>query len=269
VKHVIAIALLAACGAPAANQPAPVKPGAPAALAGPPPVPQHLTTAEQVIEASLAQEGGRGVAEKNTSLHMTGKATISALGVNGTLDTWSAPPNLSVTHFEIPNMITDDEGVKGDLAWEKNTLQGARILSGAEKSMALREAIFNGDLQWKTLYPKAELKGVVKFAEQDCYQVVLTATDGQAQTRYYTTKELLPIGLEMVAPSQMGDVAVKVVSSDWRDEGGFKFPHKVSRLEGPQTIEITMDKVETNVPIPPGKFEPPDEIKQLAAQPAK
>jgi outer membrane lipoprotein-sorting protein len=265
VKHLVAIALFAAaCGS---KPPAPAKPVAPT----PPPPPSanvELTTAEQVIEAALAQEGGREAAAKITSVHMTGTITIGALGVKGKLETFGAPPNLSFTHLEIPNLLTDDSGVKGDVAWEKNTMQGVRLLTGPEKSMALREATFNGDLVWKTLYPKADLKGIVKFAEQDCYQIELTATDGQKQTRYYTKKELLPIGLEMTAPSQMGDVPVKVISSDWREENGFKYPHKMTRNEAAQSVDVTIDKIETNTSIAPAKFELPDDVKQLLAAPA-
>lgn len=260
MKKLIAIALVAACGGPAAKT---VKnPDQPVA-------PTELTTAEQVMEAAINAEGGRAAAEKIKSIHMTGTMTMAAMGVNGTIETWSAAPNLALNHLEIKGMISDDSGVKGDLAWEKNTMQGARVLEGKEKSMALRDAIFNGDLQWKTLYPKAVLKGVVKFAEQDCYQIELTATDGQVQTRYYTKKDLLPVGAEMIAPSQMGDVPVKAISSDWRETNGFKYPHKMQRVEGPQTIEITIDKIETNIAIPPDKFEPPDDVKQLAAKAAK
>jgi len=257
MKRLIAVAILVACGGPAK----------PAAVRTPdgPKQPAALTTAEQIIEASLDKQGGRAALQKITSVHMVGSMNVPQMGVKGTLETWATPPNNSLTHFEIPHMLVDDSGVKGDLAWEKNTLQGARILTGSEKAMALRDAAFNGDLIWKQLYPKAVLKGIVKFADVDCYQIELTATDGQSQTRYYAKDTLLPIGLEMVAESPMGKVPVKVISSDWRDENGFKYPHKIARVEAAQAIDVIIEKVETNVPIAADKFEPSDEIKQLAA----
>lgn len=262
MKKIVALALVAACGGPA-TKPTVKNPDGPAAP------PKDLTTAEQVMEAAINAEGGRAAAEKIKNTHMVGTVSLASMGVKGQLEMWAAAPNLSLQHLEIKGMLTDDSGVKGDLAWEKNTMQGARLLEGKEKSMVLRDAIFNGDLQWKTLYPTVTFKGVVKFADQDCYQLELVATDGQAQTRYYTKKDLLPIGAEMIAPSQMGDVPVKVVSSDWREENGFKYPHKVARVEGPQTVEVTIDKIETNIAIPADKFEPPDEVKQLAAKASK
>ena len=255
MKRHLLVSLLVACGGSSAKPAHPVEHKEPIAI----------TTAEQVIEQSIANEGGRDKLAKITSLHMHGTLMIAQLGTPGTLETLSSPPNNSLTRLEIKGVFKDEAGVKGDLAWEKNTMMGARILAGAEKSMALREAQFNGDLIWKQLYPKAELKGIVKFADIDCYQVVLTATDGQVQTRYYAKDTFLPIGLEMVAESQMGKVSVKLVSSDWREVNGFKYPHKMKREEAAQAIEITIDKIETNVPIPPETFEPSDEIKQLAA----
>jgi hypothetical protein len=263
MKRLIAVVLFAACGGPAATKPAvATAPSRPAPAAVP-------TTAEQVIEASIAKEGGRAVLERMTSLHMIGSLKIPQLGVPGKLETFSTPPNNTFTHFEIPNVIVEDSGVIGEIAWEKNTLQGARLLTGNEKSMALRDAWFNGDLMWKKLYPKAELKGVVKFADVDCYQVELTADDGQSQTRYYTTDTLLPIGLEMVSDSPMGKVPIKVVSSDWRSENGFLYPHKITRVEAAQSIDISIDKIETNVPIPAATFELGDDIKALVSASTK
>jgi len=258
MKRLLFVSLLAACGGSAAKPTGPVAPKAPAG-------PVVYTTAEQVIEAGIAAEGGRAKLATVTSLHTIGSINIPQLGAPGTFETFGTPPNNSLMRFEAKGLIKEEAGVTGDIAWEKNTMMGARILTGPERSMALVEATFHGDLEWKRLYPKAQLKGTVKFADVDCYQVELTTADGQAQTRYYAKDTLLPIGLEMVAVSPMGKVPVKVVNSDWRADGGMLSPHKITREEAGQPLTITIDKVEVNTPIPPATFELSDEIKQLAA----
>ena len=264
MKRLIAVALIAACGGAPKTPEHPIdnKPVVPAG-------PVELTTAEQVIEASLVSEGGRAKLGALTSLRMVGTLTIAAAGLKGKIETLSSPPNNTLSRLELPGIGTVEQGVHGDIAWEKSALSGARVLSGIEKSTSMREATFNGDLIWKKLFPKAELKGVVKFEGTDCYKVELTAADGQVQTRYYAKDTVLPIGLEMVSETQMGKIPVKVVSSDWREDNGYKFPHKVHHEEASQAIDIIIEKMETNVPIPPATFEPSDDIKQLAAAAAK
>ena len=78
--------------------------------------PKEPSTAEEVIEASLAAEGGRAVLEKVTSVHMTGQVKIAQLGTPGTLETFSAPPNKAFSRFEIKGVMKDESGVTGDLA---------------------------------------------------------------------------------------------------------------------------------------------------------
>ncbi len=260
MKRLIAVVVLAACGG--SPKPAVVaKPTAPP----PPAAPKEFTTAEQVIEASLAADGGRAAAEKITSVHTVGQIKIPQLGVPGKIETFATPPNNVFAHVDIPNVAKADQGVIGDLVWEKSTLAGARVVTGAERTIQLRDATFNGDLIWKKLFPKAELKGIAKFADQDCYKIELTAVDGQVQTRYYAKDGLLLVGFEAISPSQMGDIPVVVTNSDWRSEHGYRYPHISKHEEAGQVLEITIDKVETNIPIPASTFEPPDDVKQLAA----
>ena len=260
MKRLLFVSLLAACGGPSAKPVHnPDKPTAPVAI----------TTVDQVIEGSLVAEGGRAKLAAMTSQRMVATVTLKAQGIKGTLETLSTPPNNALTRLELPGIGKIEQGVHGDIAWEKNPITGARVLTGIEKSTTVREASFMGDLNWKQLYPKSAFKGVTKFADQDCYQIELTAADGQVQTRYYAKDTLLPVGIEMVSESQMGKVPVKVTNRDWRDQDGFKYPHTVQHEEASQALEFTVDKMEINVPIPAATFEPSDEIKQLAAAAAK
>jgi hypothetical protein len=256
MKHLLFVSVLAACGGPAAKPVhAPDKPTAPVAI----------TTVDQVMEGSLVAAGGRAKLAAMTSQRMVATMTLKAQGLKGTIESLSSPPNNSLTRVEIPGIGKIEQGVHGEIAWERNPLTGARVFTGIEKSTALRAASFQGDLNWKQLYPKSVFKGVTKYAEQDCYQIELTAADGQEETRYYAKDTLLPVGVEMVSETQMGKVPVKVINRDWRDQDGFKYPHTMQHEEASQTFEITVDKMEINVPIPAATFEPSDEIKQLAA----
>lgn len=246
----LALALaLAACGGAA-------KPTGPAK-------PAELTTAEAVMEASLAAQGGRERIGKVKAIRQTGQLLIPQMGIKGTMTVVSSPPHNSVTTIELSGLGKIAQGFSGDVAWEVNPVTGARIITGAERTQLLREAMFNGDLIWKQLYPKAELAGVVEFVGVPSYKVVLTPPEGDAQTRYFAKDTLLPVGVQMTAESQMGKQPIEMAVSDWRDVNGIKYAHKIKRAEGPQSLELVLEKVEHDPPLDPATFALPPEIQAL------
>jgi hypothetical protein len=268
----LAAALAAACGGapgPATTRPAPAAlatqsaspvPGAPAATPG---KPRELTTAEAVIEAALAAQGGRERMARVKALRQIGTFQIPQMGMKGTMTSVAAPPHNALLVIELPGLGKMNQGVSGDVAWDLNPLTGARVITGDERAQLLRESAFAGDLIWKELYPKAELAGAATFAGQPAYKVVLTAPDGDAQTRYYARDTLLPLGVQTVARTQMGKMPVEVELSDWREVGGIKYAHKLQRKEGPQTIEVVIDKIEIDPRLDPSTFALPPEIAAL------
>ncbi|MDQ3370191.1 MAG: hypothetical protein M3680_32645 [Myxococcota bacterium] len=249
---------LAGCGgskaAPATTTPA--APAPPAAVAEP-------TTADDVIERSLAAQGGRPALAKFTSMKQTGTLVIPQMGAKGTMMLQAVPPRSSVMQLEIPGIGKIAQGVKDDVAWEMNPMTGARIVTGAERTLLLREATFGADLMWKELYPTSVLDGVVDFQGTPAYKVTLTAKEGDTQTRYFAKDTFLPLGVEMTVDSQMGKVPMTMKLSDHREIAGVKFAHKMERNEGQVTIEITIDKIEPNVAIPATTFDLPPEIQKL------
>jgi hypothetical protein len=221
------------------------------------------TTGEQVIEAALVAMGGRDKLSKLTAIKTTGSLDLSAMGMKGKVTIHAAPPRSSLTVIDIPGIGKIQQGTRDDLAWEFNPMQGGRIIKGPERATALREATFNGELQWKELYTKAELGGVVDFEGHKAYKVVLTAKDGgDIITRYYAQDTLLPIGFEAVVKSQMGEVPVKVYETDYREVNGIKFAHKIKRKDATD-VEVTIDSIELGMAIDPSTFDPPEQVKAL------
>lgn len=257
---VLLAALAAACGGGSqgpGGRPTPVEQG------GATPAASQLTTAEAVMEASIAAQGGRERMGKLKAMRQTGSVRIVEMGMTGTVTTAAAPPRNVLARIDLAGIGKIDRGVSGDVAWEVSPMSGARVMSGPERDQTLRDATFNADLRWKELFPRAELAGVVEFAGQQAYKVVLTAADGDAQTRYFAKDTLLPVGSEKVARSQMGDIPGVEIQSDWREVDGIKYPHKVQIKQGPQTIEVTLDRIEHDPQLDPATFALPPEIAAL------
>ena len=72
-----------------------------------------------------------------------------------------------------------------------------------------------------------------------------------------------------VAASQMGDVQVEVNVSDYRSFGGVLMPTRSTQKAGSQELSITVEQVRVNDPIPPKRFELPDEVSNLLANSAR
>jgi zinc protease len=254
---------VAACGGTATSTTTPAAPAAPTAPAAP--VATEPTTADQVMEASIAAQGGRGALAKLTSVKTTGALEIS--GIKGTVVILTAPPRESLMTVDLPGLGKLVSGVHNDLAWEKNPIQGARVLTGPELANALRDATFNGDLVWKQLFPKAELQGVVDFAGTKAYKLLLTDGSGETETRYIAKDTKLPLGVEMIAPTQMGKLPVLVTNADFRDVNGLKYPFHIENKTAGQSFTVTVSNIELSAPIDPKTFEVPDDVKALAAHP--
>lgn len=229
----------------------------------PAPAPTAPTTAESIIEGSIIAVGGRERLAKVQSIRQTGTFSLAQMGISGPVTVVAAPPRSVVTTIELKGFGKIIQGIHGDTAWEVTAVTGARLVTGKELAQQLREATFNALLIWKELYPKAELVGEVEFEGQRAHKVVLTAADGETQTRYFAKGTLLPIGGEMKMTTQMGDMDVTSVDSDWREVDGVKWAHKLLRRQGPQSFEILIDKIETNVSLDPATFALPPEVAAL------
>jgi hypothetical protein len=265
VLTLAAAAALAACG-PGAKGPDPAKPAPAPPVAAPAPG-GALTTAEAVMEASLVAQGGRERIGKVKAIRQTGTFGFPQMGLVGPMVAVSAPPHNTVAQIELKGLGKIAQGVSGDVGWEMSAVGGARLVTGKELAQLKRESAFNAALIWKQLYPKAELAGEADFEGQKAYKIVLTAADGDTQTRYIAKDTLLPIGGQMVMSTQMGELPVEAVDSDWREVGGIKFPHKLVRKQGPQTIEIVVEKIELDPELDPATFALPPEIAALQPKP--
>jgi zinc protease len=137
------------------------------------------------------------------------------------------------------------------------------VLQGDEKADMLRRAAFNSDLHWRKLYKKAECVAEEKVDGKPAYKVVLTTPEGQTRTNYYDKESGLEVKTTGTAKTQMGDVPVESLVSDYKKVDGILLPHKVQQKMLVQEMVVTLEKVEFNAKLPKDRFDVPDEIKKL------
>jgi hypothetical protein len=222
-----------------------------------------LPSAESILDRYVQVTGGKQAYEKRKSEIAHGTVDIPALGIKGSMIRYAAQPDKYYYAVEIAAIGKMESGVNGSIAWENSAILGPRVKSGVERAEAIREGNMNSAVHWRKLYPKVENAGIETIDGEECFKVVMTPVEGQPITGYYQKKSGLQVKLTTVATSQLGEIPVEIIASDYKDFGGILEPAKVIQKAGPQEFTMTLERVEVNPSIPPATFALPAEVRAL------
>lgn len=222
-----------------------------------------LPSAESILDRYVQVTGGKqAYAQRKTEI-AHGTLTYTSLGIKGTITRYAAEPDKYYATLDIDGLGKVEMGVSGPVAWENSALLGPRLKSGIERAEAIREGTMNSTANWRKLYPKVETQGIETIDGEECYKVVMTPAEGKPMVGFYQKKSGLQVKLTTVASTQMGDIPVELIASEYKDFGGILEPVKVTQKTGPQEFTITLDSVEVNPAIPPGRFDLPPDVRKL------
>jgi hypothetical protein len=222
-----------------------------------------LPKAETVIDHYVEVTGGKAAYEKRKNEIAYGTIELKAQGLKGSVTRYSAEPAQAYSIVEIEGVGKIEEGIDKGVAWDKNAMTGPHIKSGVEKAQTLREGTFNSFIHWRELYPKVETTGSETIDGELCYKVVLTPKEGNPETMYFQKKSGFIVKSTTTAVTQMGEVPVEVISTDYKAFGGVTVPTKMTQKAAQQEFTITIQDVKTNQSMPADRFDPPAEVKAL------
>jgi hypothetical protein len=222
-----------------------------------------LPSAESILDRYVQVTGGKQAYEKRKSEIAHGTVEFPALGIKGSMTRYAAQPDKYYYTVDIAAIGKMETGVTGSIAWENSAILGPRVKSGVERAEAIREGNMNATVNWRKLYPKVENQGIETIDGEECFKVVMTPAEGQPITGYYQKKSGLQVKLTTVASTQMGDIPVEMIATDYKNFGGILEPAKVIQKAGPQEFTMTLDRVEVNPAIPPETFALPAEVRAL------
>ena len=233
------------------------------------PADEPLPKAEAVLAQYIEATGGKAAYEALKNRVSTGTLEVVGAGVKGTMVITQAAPNKSLTLNDIGAVGKTTQGTDGDLAWSVSDLTGDRVLDGVEKETTLRQAKFNGELNWKERYEKAECVGVEDVDGKPAYKVVMTPKTGKPATQYYDKASHLLVKQTLTTESPMGELSVEAYPSDYKKSDGVLMPFTLKQKVLTQEIVITMTEVKHNVDLPADAFAPPDSVKALIKKKGK
>lgn len=228
-----------------------------------------LPSGESILDKYVEATGGADAYRKATNRKITGTMNIPSQGQTMKLTSYGAPPVRSYTLIESESFGQVEDGADGAVAWQIHPmLGGPRIKEGAERDQAMRDAMFNSELEWRSVYAKAECVGIENVGEVRCYKLQLTPHGENAgqEMAWYAVDTSLLVKRESTMETPMGRFPMTLRFDDYKTADGILFPHRMTVVQMNVEVVFTTDSVAHNVEIPAGRFDLPEGVRQLLAE---
>jgi hypothetical protein len=221
--------------------------------------PAFAQTADEIIEKSIAAQGGRAAFAKIKSRLMTGTITLStpAGDIPGTIEVLNAAPNKVRTLIKADltafgaGPLEVDQRFDGQNGYVLDSLQGNRDITGSQLEGMRNNAFPSLFLSYKDLGITARLQGKEKIGDKDVHVVVFEPTKGSPVRQYIDATTMLPVrfSISVHIPQLGSEVEQTNDLSDFRELDGVKVPYKVAASSSVQSYTVEMKSIEHNVAV--------------------
>ena len=223
-------------------------------------------TVDEVVEKSLAAQGGRAALGKLTSRSTTGNITVSTPGgdLPGTIEVLNQAPNKVRTLINLDlsavgaGSLTVDQRFDGTTAYAMDSMRGDSEVTGGRLANLRNGAFPTPFLNYKDRGVQVALAGKEKLNDRDMYVLTFTPSTGPVSRVWIDAETLLPAqSVQTVDSPETGPVEQTTAFSDYRDVDGVKVPYKLTSTSSVQSFVVTVTKIEHNVKIDPALFVKP------------
>jgi hypothetical protein len=221
-----------------------------------------LPDARDIIDRHIKAIGGRDAFLAHKSMHGTGTVSVPSSGITGTIELFSAAPNLQVVKISMGGIGEITEGFDGTHGWSVNPVTGPTLKVGKELDQVKLDADFYSDLRDPKTYPEVKTVEKVAFEGRPCYKVALTRIDGSHDVDYYDVETGLRAGVEATRETQMGTITQTIVESGYKKVGKLLWAMLVTTKAMGVEQKIALETVEFDN-VQPAVFDLPAAIKTL------
>jgi hypothetical protein len=223
-------------------------------------------TADEIIEKSIAAQGGRAAFQKIKTRTMSGTITLGtpAGDIPGTIEIQNAAPNKTRTLIKVdltslgagPMQI--DQRFDGATGYVLDSMQGDRPISGNQLDNMKNGGFPHPFLVYKANGASASVAGKEKMDGRDAFVVVFEPTAGSPVRTFIDAETYMPLATRIKTTlPQVGEVEQTSHTSDYRDVDGVKLPFKIEVSSAIQSFTIVVSKVEHNTAIDEKMFVKP------------
>jgi len=207
------------------------------------------------------------------SLHMLGKVSMKAMGIEGRFEKWSMDGK-DLVEMELGSLGLSTTGFDGKVAWQADAFMGPRILDPLEALMAAAQVSFDEPLKPERTYESVKSVATETFEGKNCVRLrcVLRPSEGmdaKETLKVRTIDELydlesgLLVAKETVFPSPMGELPVVSVFEKYEKFDGILLPTRTVERLPTGEVEILITKVEFGV-VQADRFTLPKDVAKLA-----
>ncbi|HYM23060.1 MAG TPA: hypothetical protein VEU08_07625, partial [Vicinamibacterales bacterium] len=224
-------------------------------------------TADEVLEKSVAAQGGRTALTKIRSRTTSGTIALQTPGgeISGSIDVYNKTPNktrsvikVDLSQFGAGN-VAIDQRFDGTSGYVIDPLQGNRDLAGGQLENLKNGSFPSAFLDYKergataTLLPKAQVLG------KEAFVVQLAPKTGPSVKNYIDADSYMVVRTVVtVNVAELNqDVESTVDFSDFKSVDGVKVPFTIRLSSAVQNYTVTLSKVEHNAELDEAMFKKP------------
>jgi len=238
--------------------------------------PASAQTVDELVARNLQAKGGLDLLRQTNSVKMTGifKA-FQPSEMLMPMTTWAKRPNLVRQEAEVTPPAVQGQAPQapskpmkvvraadGVNVWMQQGAGAPQALPAAQASQMMQDSEFDSVfVDYRTKGVTIELVGVEKLAGKDVYHLKVQRKNGPVQHYYLDAQTSLEAKVTSEVAQGGSSATVDTELSDYRTVEGRVVPFKTRQLvNGQPAAEMTIDRVEFNVPMPDSLFKMPDKI---------
>ncbi len=213
------------------------------------------TVLEKAVFAQTKVADMKAVEKKMKGLKdITIKAGAEIQGMPIEMVQYKKAPNKSAQMVMFQGSVVQKKvfnGVRG----KEISMQGSKDLEGSDLEEAKSDGEMISELNMLKSGAKMELKGIETVNGKEAFVLDVFNAKGEVSTSYYDVTSGLKIrSMNTAEVEQMGKVTTIIDLEDYKEVGGFMFPH-VTKISGPQNLTLTVSSVEVNTKLSDDLFE--------------
>jgi hypothetical protein len=215
-----------------------------------------IPTLDRILDRYEAAVGGRKAWDKLTSRVIKGTMVISSSGQVWILEVYQQDPDKYLNVTTIPPQHKIELGFNGVVGWSKDSVQGARKLTGLQLDMAKHMSLFNEEVKLRDAFPKMEFLGTERIDGRNSYAVRTTTAEGYTGTMYFDTESGLRV--RVTSTNVKGQTYDDFIEKycDLPDPG-IKYPCQRREVYPTFTVTVRYGEIRHNVAIDQSLFVPP------------
>jgi outer membrane lipoprotein-sorting protein len=223
----------------------------------------HAQTVDELVAKNLEAKGGLEKLRAVNSVKST--ARIQSQGVETSMILWAKRPNLFRREMQGQGntvIIAFD----GKTVWAINPMTGSsapQAVTGPLADMTREQADFDGPLiDYKKRGFTIELVGKETLKDRPVYHLKITSKTGQIQHYYLDADSGLEVKTSQTMAQEGRTMEISSEMSNYQKVNGFAVPFSLQQsMNGNIAAQITLEKIEFNVPMDQSLFTMPAEKK--------